>query len=230
MNFWQVFLSLIYPKICLNCNRKITSETNFLCTDCQTELEFLQDELCPKCGSPQKSQHCDICTDFHFHRARSVFPFNKPVRSLIHYLKYYEFTKVADYLATYCYEYLQKYAPFPNIDIICPVPLHKVRKRSRGFNQAEKISSKLAFYMGWNHLPDLILRTKHTSTQTKLSKAERNKNVSEAFGVNSQYQVKNRSILVLDDVFTTGSTVNAISKVLEKYEVRGIYILTIARA
>jgi ComF family protein len=230
MKLWQAFLSLIYPKICLNCNRKITSDTNFLCYFCQADLEFLLDELCPKCGSPKKAQSCNICTDFHFHKARSVFPFNKPVRSLIHHLKYYEFTKVADYLATCCYDYLQKYAPFPNIDIICPVPLHKIRKRSRGFNQAEKISKKLASYMAWKHIPDLILRTKHTSTQTKLSKIERNQNVSNAFSINTKYQIKNRSILVVDDVFTTGSTVNAISKVLEKYEVSGIYILTIARA
>ncbi|HCX73838.1 MAG TPA: hypothetical protein DHM37_08980, partial [Candidatus Cloacimonas sp.] len=222
--------SLIYPKICLNCNTKIEDSSDFLCVNCQKELTFLDDNLCPKCGSPQNAQNCKICGNFHFTKARSVFPFSKPVRTLIHYLKYDEFTKIADLLALYSYEYLQKYSPFPTIDIICPVPLHKIRKRSRGFNQAEKISSRIASYMGWKHIPDLLLRKKYTSTQTKLSKKERSANVSNAFCLNSKYQIKNRAILVVDDVFTTGSTVNAISKVLEKYEVSGIYILTIARA
>ncbi|MDY6916086.1 MAG: ComF family protein [Candidatus Cloacimonadota bacterium] len=230
MNYWQAFLNLVYPKTCINCNCRIYNSSEFLCSECKQQLTFLENNLCPKCGSPNKNNDCDICKNFHFHKARSVFPFNKTVRSLIHYLKYNEFIKIADYLAAYCFEYIQKYHPFPQVDIICPVPLYKVRKRSRGFNQAEKISSKIASYAGWNHIPNLLVRKKYTATQTKLSKIERNLNVRDAFELNSKYEIKDKNILVIDDVFTTGSTVNSIGKVLEKYGVSKIYVLTIARA
>jgi ComF family protein len=139
-------------------------------------------------------------------------------------------TKIGAFLAQYSSKYIRTY-PFPEkIDYILPIPLHPVKKRMRGFNQAEILSKEIANSLGVKHTPDLIVRKKFTQTQTKLKREERQKNVSEAFQVNRRFSLQNKVILIVDDVFTTGSTTNSISAILKKNEAKYVFVLTIARA
>ena len=231
MNILNAFMDLLFPRICFGCDIRLQCKEKILCSDCESSLQFLTG-VCKLCGSPENPSDCPVCNsnEFVFDKARSVFIFSKTVQNLIHELKYNEMKRITKYLGKYVSEYLHLFQPFENIDIIAPVPLHKVKKRARGFNQAEFLSKEISRYVNWQHIPHLILRNRFTDTQTKLNRKQRQENVSGAFALNTKFNILNKNILIVDDVFTTGATVNSISKLLKKNHAGKIYVLTIARA
>ncbi len=231
MNILQTFIGLFFPKICLSCDERLLDNEQFLCLNCINSLDFLK-VICPICGSPKTEDKCKVCqtNEFLFDKARSVFMFNTVVQNLIHEFKYNEMTMIAKFLGKLSQEYIEKFQPFDHIDYVVPVPLHKVKKRYRGFNQSEYITRQIARNMNWKHLPNLIKRKRFTETQTKLNKEQRRENVSFAFKINSKYNIKGKNILLVDDVFTTGATVNSIAAALKEKQVNKVYIFTIARA
>ncbi len=231
MKILQTFIGLFFPKICLSCDERLLDNEQFLCSNCFKSLVFLKD-ICPICGAPKTEEKCRVCqtNEFFFDKARSVFMFNKVVQNLIHEFKYNEMTMIAKFLGKLSQEYIEKSKPFDHIDYVVPVPLHKVKKRSRGFNQSEYITRQIARNMNWKHLPRLIKRKRFTETQTKLNKEQRRKNVSFAFKINPKYDIKGKNILLVDDVFTTGATVNSITAVLKEKQVNKVYVFTIGRA
>ncbi len=190
------------------------------------------EDVCEYCGAFLENDECRICSKekFIFDRARSVYSFNKIIQNFIHDLKYDEMTRVADFLGKKAAEFLLEFKPFSKIDIIAPVPLHSVKKRHRGFNQSEMLTRKIASELKIEHIPNLVIRNRFTQTQTKLGRTERQQNVKGAFELNSKYEIKGKTILVVDDVFTTGSTLNSISLLLKKHNVSQVFAFTLARA
>jgi len=231
LNFIQTFIDLIFPKTCFHCEISLKINERFLCSECEKKLTLLE-VICPVCGAPKTEENCRVCetNNFQFDKARSIFLFNEIVQKLIHEFKYNEMTKIAKYFGKYTQRYLVKFHPFDKIDIIAPVPLHKVRKRDRGFNQAELLAKEISQNMYWNCIPTLIRRTRFTETQTKLKKSERQVNVAKAFNINSKIDLKGKNILLVDDVFTTGATTNSIAKVLKEHKADKVYVLTVGRA
>ena len=231
MNILQTFVGLFFPKICLSCDERLLDSEQYLCLNCSNSLKFLED-FCPICGAPKADCECKVCqtNKFLFDKAHSVFMFNKVVQNMIHEFKYNEITRIAKFFGKLSQEYIEKFEPFDHIDYIVPVPLHKVKKRSRGFNQAEYITREISKNMNWKHLPNLIKRKRFTETQTKLNKEQRRENVSLAFKINPKYNIRGKNILLVDDVFTTGSTVNSITAALKEKQVNKVYVFTIARA
>lgn len=231
MNPLTAFIDLFFPRICFGCDIRLHAEEIILCSNCESTLNFLID-VCEICGSPENPSACPVCNsnEFVFDKARSVFPFSATVQNLIHELKYNEMKRITKYLGEHVSKYLHNFQPFENIDIIVPVPLHKVKKRARGFNQSELLSKEISIHMNWLHIPNLVLRNRFTDTQTKLDRKQRQENVSGAFILNSKINIQNKNILIVDDVFTTGSTVNSICELLKKNHADRIFVLTIARA
>ncbi len=231
MNLFRTFIGLFLPRICLNCDKHLLESEYLICSECYSSLKFLT-EICPVCGAPKNETKCITCetNEFIFDKARSVFSYDDILQNLIHEFKYNEMTSIIKLLGKLSHEYLTKFQPFDHIDYIVPVPLHKVKKRSRGFNQSEYIAREISRGMNWKCLPNLIKRKKFTETQTKLNKQQRRKNVSMAFRINQKYDIKYKNILLVDDVFTTGSTVNSIASVLKEKQVNKVYVFTIARA
>ena len=224
------FLNLLFPQVCLNCNERLQS-AGIICSSCEQKFSELE-HICEVCGSPNQNYKCKVCgkIEFYFDKARSVFKLNNLLRNLIHNFKYEEFTKIGRYLGCKAVSYLQQEKPFAKIDYIIPVPLHKVKKRKRGFNQAKIISDVIAKNLKLQYKQDILQRQKFTKTQTKLSRQERKQNVRKAFSVKYPELIRNKNILVVDDVFTTGSTVNSIAETLKKCNVNRVFVLTIARA
>ena len=231
MNILKTFIGLFFPKICLSCEERLLENEQFICSNCSKSLKFLKN-ICPICGAPKTKDKCRVCqtNEFLFDKARSVFMFNKVVQNIIHEFKYNEMTRITKFFGKLSQEYIERFQPFKNIDYIIPVPLHKVKKRSRGFNQAEYLTRAISKKMNWKHLPKLIKRNKFTQTQTKLNKEQRKKNVLFAFKINPKYAIKGKNILLVDDVFTTGATANSIAAALKEKQVNMVYVLTIARA
>ena len=229
INLFKQFIDFLFPRTCFCCNSRI--ENGIICKICESDLNEIQN-ICLKCGADQQKNNCRFCknNDFIFDEARSIFQFGKNLQILIHELKYNEMIKVSGLLGKFAADYLQRNNHFSKIDMIAPVPLHKVRKRDRGFNQAELLSKEISERMNWKHTPDLILRNRFTQTQTKLGREDRHRNVSGAFTLNIKYDIKNKNILIVDDVFTTGATVNSLSTILKDNEAGNVFVLTIARA
>ena len=224
--------NLIFPKTCLHCGNNLATNENLICENCVKKLVFRTGEFCPKCSSVLKSNKCEMCEEINytFDNAFSAFKYSKVVKSLVHSIKYKEYKKVGKFLAIYMTEYWKKYVKIDDVDYVIPVPLHKVKKRMRGYNQAKIIGENFAKLMNFKFDSSLIKRINFTKTQTKLTKLQREKNIKNAFEVSDAKKIQNKKFLIIDDVFTTGSTVNEISDILRNFKADKIYVLTAARA
>ncbi len=227
---WRDLVSLVFPKSCLGCGERI--DEGWLCEECYDRIEFTSGLLCPRCGSPmQEGGTCVHCKTmkYRFDYAASVFPFDDMIRNLIHEMKYYGLSTIADCLIEKSAEFLMLYRPFDmRIDLVSPIPLHRVRRRERGYNQADRYAEGVAKAMGWRYCPDLLRRSRYTRTQTSLNREERKTNLTDAFVTNED--VFDKTILLVDDVFTSGSTASSAAGALKDAGARIVNVLTIARA
>jgi ComF family protein len=232
LKYWAYTLfNAFFPAVCVSCNQKLAVSDRLICPDCKEKLKAHQ-VFCNDCGSLFHNGDCPVCNrdDAYFDQVFAVLKMNPVLRSLIHELKYKEYKYVAEFLGVYVTELLKQESCLDKIDIITPVPLHNVKKRIRGFNQAELIADAIGKNLGIQVIPNLIKRTKFTETQTKLNKSERQQNVSKAFRPNKKFNVVGKNIMIVDDVFTTGATMNSICRSLKNYEVGKLIAVTLAHA
>jgi ComF family protein len=147
--------------------------------------------------------------EVYFNKLIILFDYSELLQQLMHYFKYEGYIEIANYFAESFHFKIQiKY------DFICYVPLHNTKQRERGYNQSEVIASKLASLTHHTVMHSTLSRIAYTKSQTKLSRLERAENVKDAFKVNED--VKNKTILLFDDVITTGTTINTCAKVLKE--------------
>jgi len=208
------------------------------CLSCWEKMEWVRSPLCQKCGrpyrdSPSSSDHlCGDCIDstFHFDAARSAALHEGTIRARIHQLK---FGARLEWIPPLVELLLIANAGLglPGPDLILPVPLHIKRLRERGFNQSGMLAGKLAREI---HAPvshNTLIRKNQTQPQTRLKRAERLENVKGAFAISDVKKILGRRILLVDDVFTTGTTLSECARTLKKHggakEVRAI---TVTRA
>lgn len=236
----QQSFNIILPDICLNCNEKISLGSKYLCSQCIRELPFIKKPICSFCGALlQELYHrsvfdakCPFCTsnDYYFDQCRSGFVYNDSIQTLIKNFKYNEMTGIAKILINPLIPMLQDLRLFLQVDHVIPVPLHPVRKRERGFNQSELLAKLISNKLALSYNSTLVKRIRYTKSQTYLQGTERITNVQSAFSVDKNTSIKNNNVLIVDDVYTTGATVNAISRELKSRQVRNVYVFTIARA
>jgi competence protein ComFC len=226
------FINILFPKdiTCMFCNEDLEKENDgyFTCNNCKQILPFNLN-YCNKCGKPLKeNESCSDCLHkkYYFTRALSPFIYKNPVNYAIQNLKYngkkYLATCFASYLKD-CYLKLDC-----NVDIIIPVPLNEKRFKERGFNQAELLSDALSLKIFVPVYKNVVIRNRYTTTQTALDIVGREDNVKGAFTVINKKSIKDKSILIVDDVYTTGATTNELSKVLKLAGAKNIFVLCVA--
>ncbi len=207
------FLSLFYPQLCLSCGKNITPEEDAICITCQFEL--------PKTGFHLEKEN--LFTDrfwgrINIENGAAFYYFSKGgrVQHLIHNLKYNRKAAVGIELGNLYGKALKNSPLYQNIDIIIPVPLHPKKERKRGYNQSDMFAKGLASSLEVKWDRNILVRTKMTDTQTKKSRLERLENVQDVFKVNNSDSLKNKHVLIVDDVLTTGATLEACAvKILE---------------
>ncbi len=224
-----------YPKHikCICCKDEISTKNVYdMCEKCYQTLPFIKNNFCVRCGLKFEKDGSGTClnckaTNFHFELARSAVVFDKSVISVIHRLKYARYKFLAEPLAYLLYDtlLLQDW----EIDTITYVPLYPTREKQRGYNQSQELATHLSALTQIPIFNDIV-RLRDTPTQTKLSRIKRQENVKDCFKVNNRSQVKGLNILLIDDVFTTGSTSNEISKQLKHAGANKVYVLTVAHA
>lgn len=222
---------LFFPPACLNCSSRVTSPEQVLCADCLAQAVPITENYCAKCGAPLKDYSCEACslTEFFFDLARSGFLYSDTVKQLVHQLKYNALLSPAAFFAGALLKIPAAKRFSQGYDLVSSVPLHRVRKRDRGFNQSELIGRKLAQAL---NLPysEPVFRQKNTASQTNLSGEQRKLNLLGAFALRKNADIADKRIILVDDVFTTGSTANEISRVLKDKGAAKVLVLTAARA
>jgi ComF family protein len=192
-------------------------------------VQILNGTLCDVCGLPQDfAGVCDTCRADRprFHALRAWAVFEDPVRKALHKLKYRRDVALGDALAAHMVQYVRQLNW--DINMIVPIPLGRQRYRERGYNQVAMIAKPLALALGVEFAPKALARRKETRSQVGLSKQERRENVDGAFQTGAG--VNGKTILVMDDVATTGSTLSSSADALFSSGAKDVYALTVARA
>ena len=222
-------LDFALPPRCAGCGA-IVDEVHSFCPPCWTQVQFLGESGCSTCGMPLEATEAELCgaciaQQPRIQRTRSAVAYDDLSRSIALRLKYGR--KVA--LARTMARYMAPLIPEAEEAILVPVPLHRTRLWQRGFNQAALVASELAKATGCRSDPHLIRRVKRTPALKGMSLNQRRTLVAGAFKVNPSAELAGRTVVLIDDVLTTGSTANACAKALQKAGAGRVELVSWAR-
>jgi ComF family protein len=231
--------SIFFPATCTLCRNVVeTVSSGVVCQGCWQTVRAFEGVVCAQCGYgfPSRSIEstrplCGGCRRglFIFDFARAYSPFEDPLKEIIHQFKYRSHRSLGRPLSELLFSVYRFHEQDCFSDLIVPVPLHKSRERTRGFNQACELSKPLGKMA---HIPvstGLLLRVKPTRVQAGLSRRERRINVAGAFELSQTKAIEDKALLLVDDVFTTGATLNECAKILRRNGARRVNVLTLAR-
>lgn len=218
---------MLFPPVCGGCGK-----AGFRwCPDCQRRVPRIVEPFCEKCGIPvRKTGLCEKCqiNPPVYRMMRSWAVFDSPIQNALHTLKYRRnITGFGDPLASQMSEFVRSLNW--NIDMLIAVPLSRKRMQERGYNQVDLVARPLAYELGLVYAPSALKKVRDTRSQVGLNAHQRQENVAEAYQADPSV-VKRKSILVMDDVSTTGSTIAACAEALLSAEAKEVYAITIARA
>jgi ComF family protein len=219
------FLAMIYPEFCVACEGALVKGENQICTDCRYHL-------------PETDSHLDsenklmkkFWANLPLRYALAYFQFikNSRVQNIIHSLKYENNQEIGELLGRWYGAILNENCLNQAFDLIIPIPLHAARLRQRGYNQSDCFAKGLSETMQVQWSAGAIARSKATQTQTRKSRLERWQNVSDIFVIQKPELIENQRVILVDDVITTGSTVESCLKVLQEGGAKEISVAAIA--
>lgn len=221
----------MFPRRCPVCDRPVKPAGKKICGDCRKKLKFISEVHCMKCGKPllhEEDEYCKDCSKrkHEFVQGKSLYEYSGAAAS-IHRLKYGKRREYAEFygeeLAKRFGETIRRWGA----EALVPVPIHKKRKRERGYNQAELLAECLGKCLNIPVKSKLIVRSKETVPQKELNAAQSQNNLKRAFKI-GENDVKLSTIIVVDDIYTTGSTVDEMARVLKQAGVKQVYVLTLA--
>ena len=239
MNIIRLLFDILFPTSCSYCHSPIgASGIPHICATCCTDFDAIAGPVCPRCGTPFDSPEalraspdhlCSPCRRRQplFDQALSVGYFEGPLREAIHQFKYRPCRSLGRPLGLWMADRVRALS---TIDMIMPVPLHVKRLRQRGFNQALLLAHWMSVRHGIKLVYDNLARVKPTRPQVELTGEERINNVAGAFALRSPEKIESKHILLVDDVFTTGATMNACAAVLKNDGASQVTACTLARA
>lgn len=224
--FTTSLFDFFLPRVCVSCDCRLTPAENSICEKCfsniQTcEAEFLQLEF------DRKFREEKIVNEF---LSLFIFEENSPIRDLLHGLKYDKKFRLGYFLGKLLAANFDVKIKTWNADLIIPIPLHRLKKAERGFNQSYYISKGLTKNLNLKVKTNILKRNRFTATQTKLNAEERKDNMKGAFTIKNKKIVTGRNIILLDDVITTGSTITECAKILKQNGALNIYAVSVGIA
>jgi len=239
----DALVSVFFPAGCRICNRILTTASRIpICTDCLNSFVPVPEVACKVCGRPlaafsppasrDQALLCLACRDktYAFDCARSFALYEGALVKAILFLKFEEIRPLGMWFAERLQEVVEKEKETLGADVVVPVPLHRQREKERGYNQAGLISRPLARRLRLPHRAVLLMRTRPRPEKHILSLEERWESVRGAFATRPGSQVDNQRVLLVDDVLTTGATLDACSRALREAGAKSVIGLTVARA
>jgi ComF family protein len=229
-------LDLLYPRVCAGCDAPVDLPTGQLCWNCLAGFERVREPFCARCGDPVEGliEHryvCSVCANHPpaFDLARSALRYRGPLRGALHALKYGSAACLARDFAAFLAGCVRAHYAEARLDGVLFVPLHPRRERERTYNQARLLAAALARDLRLPLLDHTLVRRRNTSTQTRLNARERRENMRDAFAVPEPEWIDGRRVLLVDDVMTTGATVNECARVLKRAGAVSVHVVTVGR-
>lgn len=235
--------AILFPADCRICHAPLTNIASLpVCDPCLARIVPLEGPLCQICGEKlfhpnaetEETPLCPICrrVGAHFRRAAAYGAYEGALRELIHLFKYNGVRPAGEVLGCLLHQTVGAMA-LPDSVIVVPVPLWSGKRTARGFNQAEAIARAFIRFQSSSSIQldtSILVRTRETASQTGLTRHQRRANVRGAFAVVKAERVKGRSILIVDDVMTTGTTAGECARVLRRAGAKEVFVATVARA
>lgn len=225
----EKILSILYPRRCPLCHQILKEQRALICGECAVNLQPIRQPYCGKCGRPVKEdeEYCGDCKIIRhrFEEGRGIFLYQGKMKESLLKYKYYGHREYSDFYAAAICRYAEKEIGRWKPDAVVPVPLNKKKEKARGFNQAAALAEKVGAYFGIPVLLELVCKTGQTKSQKKLGAYARRRNLQEAFDVTQR--VDGMNLLVVDDVYTTGSTIDAMASCLKKNGAKNVYFLAV---
>jgi ComF family protein len=228
-------LDLLYPPRCIFCGILLPVGTKLeICDTCYEKMPMVGGKVCETCGQPMDEpygpEQCLDCrkTTLYFIQNLPVYEYKGIVRQAIMKLKFYNKKRVARTLGILMADKIKQMTSLPKFDIITYIPLSKKRLAQRGYNQSKLLCSVIAEELNFPISENVLWKVKDTPPQSTLNRDERQHNIKNAFMVKDKYSIKDMIILLVDDIYTTGRTVNECSRLLKKAGAKEIYVVTAA--
>jgi ComF family protein len=223
---WEAFIELFYPRICVACTKHLTEQEEILCLKCDLQLpvsgylDFKENPIEKLFWGRVKVK-----------AAAALYFFTKEggIQHLMHHLKYKQRKDIGIWMGKKLGKAIKESTRFSNIDYVVPIPLHPKKKFRRGYNQSDLIAQGIEDETHWINA-SVLERIDDTATQTKKNKYERWLNVGESFRISPRYNIENKNILLIDDVITTGATMEGNIHALLKAGAANVSVLTVACA
>ena len=221
-------LEWLYPSVCVFCG-KICKEG--ICTECRKKVRAIGEPRCKKCGKPIRQEEKEFCYDCEreelcYEQGRSLWLHKMPVSSSIYAFKYKNRRVYGEVYGKEMAKTFGKLIRLWEIDVIVPVPLHKKKRKKRGYNQAEILAEEIGLHIGIPVDTALVRRKINTVPQKEFTRKERKKNLENAFETTGK--LCGKRVLIVDDIYTTGSTIHSISVLLKNAGAEKTYFLTIS--
>lgn len=226
-NILEDALQLFYPHVCASCGDDLHGKKHLICFNCTQQLPHTDFAKIPDNQIEHifygRAKVQSACSIFYFSKGQII-------QQLIHQLKYKGNQEIGIYLGKLMGDQLLNSGRFKNIDAIIPLPMHPDKQRKRGYNQAEILAKGISQKINVPVLNDIVLRSKTTSTQTNKQRIERWTNVDGTFIIQNQLTILGKNILLVDDVITTGATLEACTNVILSIENTTVSIAVLAHA
>lgn len=229
----RVVLDFVLPAFCGVCDKPLEKDERVVCEKCMSQIQLISETYCLRCGKPTKGEK--VCRDCFVHphkllRIRALGVYTGVLASLIHLLKYTRRLSLAARLGKMMSKLVIEDNFLRRAQLIIPVPLHPTRMRERGYNQSELLTKNMGDYLNIPISKKSLLRVRNTKSQTRLSTKQRRENVKGAFTVKESAHIANKHILLVDDVFTTGATLDECAIALLNGGANAVYAITCAAA
>lgn len=223
-------LLLLFPTRCPVCDDIVTPFGEKICLGCMEKLKLLTPPWCMRCGKKltTEEEYCEDCKKkvHYFSRGRALYEYQSVAPS-IYRMKYGGRREYAEFFGEEMGRYLKNFIAQANPDGIIPIPLHKKRLNKRGYNQATLLANALGACVGIPVYDQILRRTKNTAPLKIQNPSERQNNLKKAF-IMLENDVKLKTILLVDDIYTTGSTIDEVTRVLKQNGVEHVYFVTLA--
>ncbi len=223
---------IFFENGCIVCGKGTTSP---VCTDCSNNMSYIHHPFCTRCGKPFTTDKgiSHICYDCikdknKFIMSRAVFEYNGAIVKLIHRFKFGDQVNLSSFFSDELFKLYKAHFSAEHINAIIPVPLSVRRLKHRSYNQTQLLAKRLSKKLSLPIFTQVLEKIKETPPQSRLSAEKRHENVKDVYRVTNRVSLKGKRVLLIDDVITTGATVNACTGVLMRAGIKQVYVMAIA--
>lgn len=213
MTTWEMLLNFIFPNVCKFCGKVIAYDQE-VCAPCENSIEPINGITCSVCGKERGFCRCEGL-DFEFERCIAPFYYEGTAKKGINTLKYGGVPYVAKYLAHYISRLVKKQYKDVVFNYACCVPMHRLKQRERGYNQSELLLHRICHALSIRPNKQLLVQVKKNEAQHRKHRKERAENVKGIYKVQEKVNLTGKTVLLIDDIFTTGSTLNECARMLK---------------